>query len=356
VSQTHPTPAILTRDKPPRPSRESQTNQEQAHQDIVKSHFGTPCVWLSEPRGEASTFARPKVETKLWDDQEVVGFLHLTVRRRVICDYRPRQPWAGVRIAIVMSDHVVRLPQNAQKDASRSVDLQTLLLATEEFEEFLTELSRLAAVAVQGDISCGITIRSEHGPMTVASSDERASQLDEVQYSQSEGPCLQSLREDMVVSVPDLAVEDRWPEYQPRALAQGVRSSLSTPLHNIDSKPVGALNLYAWAPAVFGPQERALAEGFAAEASRAMALARRQADRLALTRQLEAALVSRRVIDQAIGVIMAQNRCGPDDAFAILRGASQTRNVKLRLVAAEVVTSVSGEPVQPESDFRHPTS
>ncbi len=56
-----------------------------------------------------------------------------------------------------MSDHVARLPRNDHKDASRSVDLQTLLLATEEFEEFLTELSQLAAVAVGGDISCGIT-------------------------------------------------------------------------------------------------------------------------------------------------------------------------------------------------------
>jgi AmiR/NasT family two-component response regulator len=66
-----------------------------------------------------------------------------------------------------------------------------------------------------------------------------------------------------------------------------------------------------------------------------------------LTTQLEAALTSRATIDQAIGIIMGQNRCDADRAFDLLRAASQNRNVKLRTVAAEIVAAVSGKPPTP---------
>ncbi|HEX5288842.1 MAG TPA: ANTAR domain-containing protein [Streptosporangiaceae bacterium] len=70
----------------------------------------------------------------------------------------------------------------------------------------------------------------------------------------------------------------------------------------------------------------------------------RQAEQADLTEQLRAALASRAVIDQALGVIMGQERCTSARAFEILRSASQNRNIKLREVAASIVTSVSGAP------------
>ena len=69
--------------------------------------------------------------------------------------------------------------------------------------------------------------------------------------------------------------------------------------------------------------------------------------RFSLTNQLRAALASRSVIDQAIGIIVAQERCPAAQAFAILRTASQKRNVKLREIARDIVTSVSGAPPEP---------
>ena len=86
---------------------------------------------------------------------------------------------------------------------------------------------------------------------------------------------------------------------------------------------------------------------FAACAAGALALAARQASYAALTDQLRAALASRSVIDQAIGIIVAQERCPAAQAFAILRTASQKRNVKLREIARDIVTSVSGAPPEP---------
>ncbi len=66
-----------------------------------------------------------------------------------------------------------------------------------------------------------------------------------------------------------------------------------------------------------------------------------------LTGQLRASLASRAVIDQAIGVIMAQQRCTATDAFDVLRSASQNRNIKLRQVAEQIITGLTGHPPQP---------
>ncbi|OSC50183.1 antitermination regulator, partial [Streptomyces sp. 4F] len=66
---------------------------------------------------------------------------------------------------------------------------------------------------------------------------------------------------------------------------------------------------------------------------------------------LQATLRSRTVIDQAMGVIMGQQRCGADDAFAFLRAASQNRNIKLRDLCVQLIQNVTGEPPQ-EGSFQ----
>ena len=227
--------------------------------------------------------------------------------------------------------------------ASATAELQELLLATEDITGFLDHLATLAVTVLPADTSCGITLRREHGAMTVASSDARASQVDEIQYGHDEGPCLHSLRTGQAVVVDDLAADDRWGAYRMPALGHGIRSSLSLPLRT-NGEIIGALNIYAGTPHAFGPQEQRAACRFADEASRALALAVRIADRTDMSDHLQTALVSRAVIDQALGIIMGQNRCTADEAFDLLRTISQNRNIKLRDIAAEMVTAVSGRP------------
>jgi GAF domain-containing protein len=230
--------------------------------------------------------------------------------------------------------------------AVSAAELQALLLSTAGIEEFLQKVADLAASRVTAGLSCGITLRPGGRPLTVASSDELAATVDEVQYGIDKGPCLHAMRTGEVVHVPDTAGEPRWAGFEVRAAAHGVRSSLSIPLI-ADDKQLGALNLYAPVADAFGPAELRRAEGFASTASGALALAVRQAEQADLTAQLRAALASRAVIDQALGIIMAQERCTPGRAFEILRAASQNRNVKLRDVADSIVTSISGEPPRP---------
>ena len=96
--------------------------------------------------------------------------------------------------------------------------------------------------------------------------------------------------------------------------------------------------------AAFGPAETARAEQFAGHASGALTLALRMASCNDTNDQLRSSMVSRAVIDQALGVIMATERCPQDRAFAVLKTVSQNTNVKIRDLAASIVTSVSGEP------------
>lgn len=89
------------------------------------------------------------------------------------------------------------------------------------------------------------------------------------------------------------------------------------------------------------------AEAFAATAAGALTLAVRQAEQAGLPVQLRSALASRAAIDQAPGIIMARERCTSEEAFGILRAASQHLNLKLRQEAADIVSAVSGQPPQP---------
>jgi len=243
-------------------------------------------------------------------------------------------------------------PTHAAFDVASSAagELQQLLLATEDITDFLDQVATLTTKVLPGELSCGITLRRGRGVTTMASSDTRASQVDEIQYGHDEGPCLHSLATGKVVVVDDLASDDRWGGYQMPALGHGVRSSLSLPLHT-DGQVIGALNIYATEPRTFGPPEQLIARQFADEASRALVLAIRIAERTEMSEHLQTALASRAVIDQALGIIMGQNRCTADKAFEVLRTASQNRNVKLRDIAAEMVTAVGGQPPVTEPRF-----
>lgn len=234
---------------------------------------------------------------------------------------------------------------------SAAAELQQLLIDTESLLDFLAEVSRYAAATVGPGLSCGITLSRDGRPFTVASSDDTAGSLDEVQYGHHSGPCLTAMRTGEVVAIHDLAAEDRWDTYRLDALAHGIGSVLSIPLL-ISPGDNGALNLYSGQPWVFTPDQVRQAEGFAGEATRALRLAWRLADKVELTDHLEAALASRTIIDQALGIIMGQNRCTADDAFEILRAASSHRNIKLRDVAHDIITRVSGQPPPPGTPFR----
>ena len=235
--------------------------------------------------------------------------------------------------------------------SSTAPHLLGLLVQSPDLDAFLTRLARLAAEAVTPAAGCGITIRRDGRPFSPAVSNDLAAQVDELQYVADEGPCLDALRSGTVIVVDDLTQEQRWNQYRPAATAHGVVSSLSLPLV-VDGERLGALNLYSSTAAAFTGPIREQAEGFAGQAADALTVAMRHVRQAQLQEQLAQAMVSSSIIDQAIGILMAQQRCTATTAFDLLRQASQNRNRKLRDVAADLITRVSGAPPQPRPAFK----
>jgi GAF domain-containing protein len=217
--------------------------------------------------------------------------------------------------------------------------LQEMLLRTDTLDEFLGELAVRAAQETSH--RCGITVRSDRGePFTAASSDELTRELDEMQYAEGAGPCLEALNTGVPVFVTDMALETRWGSYPKHAVGIGARSSMSYPMLS-GEVAIGALNLYAFEPSTPGGAMQARAAQIAEHAAGALALALRIAERGELIHNLRVALTSRSVIDQATGILMAEQRCDAETAFELLRKASQGRNTKLREVAAAIVAAVA---------------
>jgi GAF domain-containing protein len=176
-----------------------------------------------------------------------------------------------------------------------------------------------------------------------ASSDDFARRLDVIQYEVDDGPCRTAAHENVIVVVEDVARDLRWPVFSRRATAEGAGATLSVPLP-VQGAAIGVLNLYAAVPRVFDEEEKARTQRFAEQAAVAVALALQLAERDEHCRNLEAALASRTTIDQALGILMGQRRVNAVEAFDLLRRLSQRSNIKLRDVAAALITEVAGEP------------
>jgi GAF domain-containing protein len=219
-------------------------------------------------------------------------------------------------------------------------------------DSFLESLVRLAADVVIPPAATGIALVRDGQPVTVVTSDESAEHVDQLQYAAGEGPSLDAVRTRARVEVPDLRDDARWPRWAGSALDAGVRAVLVCPLQTGDHA-LGALNLYAFAPEVFTRTEVRRVEIFAAQAAGALQVMRREIAKEQVIRDLEAALDSRGTIDQAIGIVMSQQRCGSEEALRLLRAHSSNTNRKLRDVAGEIVARASGGPALDEGSANH---
>jgi GAF domain-containing protein len=225
-------------------------------------------------------------------------------------------------------------------------DLLGLLLETQHVDAFLQSITEQAVAEIDPTFVGGLTARQQGRYLTVASTDPRARLVDQAQYRQRSGPCVEALESGHEVLVEEMCQEERWGDFRWHAVANGIGSSFSMPV-TVRSTVVAGLNLYAPTVRAFGPDKRAAAAAFAEAASTAVGLALRLAEQEQLTEQLQQALVSRSVIDQALGILMSGHKLDADEAFDILRKASQEQNVKVRAIAARLIQIVTGKPPVP---------
>lgn len=226
--------------------------------------------------------------------------------------------------------------------------LQTSLLEATDVQGVATAVAESAASTLPGAVAASVTLRRHGHATTVGASDARALRCDEAEYAEGAGPCLAAADWGRTVVVQDVTREERWPVWRQAATAEGFGGAAAFPVGSGDDVTV-SLNVYCAGPVDWSDATVVLGERYAAEISRVLAWSVRLADLSTTTADLRAALESRAAIDQAIGVVMAQNRCGPDDALELLRRASQRQNVKLRDLAHDVVLRVGGE--EPSTTF-----
>lgn len=214
--------------------------------------------------------------------------------------------------------------------------LAGVVLSEQDLSGALTRITQVAVAVVPSCDGASLTMRDKGQPTAPAADSEWSRGLDELQYAEQEGPCLDCLREGSVMRVRDIRADSRFPSYGPRAAERGVGSVLSLPLA-ADGRTVGALNLYSRRLDAFDREALATGEVLAAHAALAVQTATAFFSHRDLADQLREAISSRAVIEQAKGVLVAQHRCPPDEAFELLVAASQRSNTKLRDVAARLV-------------------
>jgi GAF domain-containing protein len=216
-------------------------------------------------------------------------------------------------------------------------ELTGLLLEESSLLGLLEQVLELTSEAVDSCAAVSVTVVDERGRyVTAAASGPDAREVDATQYELDEGPCIDSLHTGRVHHLADLQTEQRWPGFCERARQLGYRTVLAVPL-TAGRDTIGALNVFAAGPNGLSEDDIALAGRIAAPAATTLANARAYGSVSRLATQLQEALESRALIEQAKGIVMARERCSADQAFELLRQASQTGNRKLRDVAASVV-------------------
>jgi GAF domain-containing protein len=213
--------------------------------------------------------------------------------------------------------------------------LAQFVLGESTLDSVLESVVDIAKQALPGPPEISITLVNGQ-PLTMAASGQLAVDVDERQYETGYGPCLDAVRLGEVVVVSDLTQETRWPDYVPRALEAGVAASVSIPIP-IEDRHIGAMNIYTRQTNVFDDDAIETARTIAGFAAVALVNADRYQKTETLAKQLEAALQSRAVIDQAKGILIARDHCTADEAFDTLVTLSQHSNRKLRDVAAALV-------------------
>jgi GAF domain-containing protein len=201
-------------------------------------------------------------------------------------------------------------------------------------DETLDAIVHAARDTVPGFEHVGISIVHRSGEVeTKAGTGPLVWELDDLQYSFREGPCYDALHADPVMIMESVEAEQRWPNYRPKAAEKGLRSQFGLRLYTED-QTLGSLNLYSTSSEGVDRDALQLAELFATHAAIAVGRSR-------FEHQLQESVSSRQLIGTAVGIIMQRYQITEERAFQFLVRASTTSNIKLRLIAQEVLDTTN---------------
>lgn len=227
----------------------------------------------------------------------------------------------------------LRHQQDAELEIAHGfAEVERQLVAADDLDETLARVCQLAVSLIKGCEYAAITLVEGNRPWTTRGATDIVPELvDRLQYDTGQGPCLDAIRLDDILRVDDLSRDDRWPQFAPRAVERtGIRSMLSFRLF-VQSNVLGALNLYSKRPSAFTSPRQTIELGEIFATHAAVVLSGRR-----LVEQLQGAMTSRDTISLAMGRLMGRQGLTREEAFDVLRRASQRTNVKVRDIAERI--------------------
>jgi transcriptional regulator with GAF, ATPase, and Fis domain len=237
-------------------------------------------------------------------------------------------------LSVLRSGSRHQMPKNATDVARALAETARTINSPRTLAETLDAIVHAAQVSVPGFDHVGISI--VHGKdkiETKAATGQLVWELDGLQYRLMEGPCVEAMFEEPIVSAPNLRHEQRWPRYVPEAVQHGVRAQLGYRLY-VDGQTMGGLNFYSTVSDTLDDGACEVGELFAVHATVALGRAMEEDT-------LNIALTTRGLIGQAVGLTMARFEISSARAFQYLVRASSTSNIKVRDIAEEVVNQAN---------------
>lgn len=230
------------------------------------------------------------------------------------------------------------------------IELTDTLVDDYDVIDFLDVLAR-KVVDLLDVTACGLVLADSHGTLNlIAASSEESRLLELFQLQNSEGPCLDCYRTGIPVQCHDAAAAgERWPRFAPAALSIGFAAVHALPMR-LRSTVIGAMNLFSAQPGSLSPETVAVAQSFADVATIGILHERTLRQHEIITEQLQTALNSRILIEQAKGVLAERLNISVDDAFTALRAYARSGNHRLHGVATAVVQGTLHLSHRPRSD------
>jgi GAF domain-containing protein len=218
-------------------------------------------------------------------------------------------------------------------------ELARLTVNADPPEQTLRRVAELAKRTLGKVEDVSLTLIERGHPRSVVFTGPLAVQLDERQYELGFGPCLDAAKTGQTLVVDTDDANTPYSEFARIAARAGVRHVVSTGMP-LAQRSIGGMNIYQTAEGAFSPAFLEHAEVFANYAAVAVNNIASYADATNQAAHLRTAMQSRAVIEQAKGILMARDRCSPDEAFELLKRISQHRNAKLRDIAQTIVDSI----------------
>jgi GAF domain-containing protein len=216
--------------------------------------------------------------------------------------------------------------------------LASLAIQNEDVSSTVQVIAELAGAAIKGADHCSISMVRDGKIKTVASLTEAGYALDDIQYATGEGPCLSSIQKHGTFHIPDMDADETWPKFSKRAAQKTAIKSLLGFVLEVGDDSLGAINLMSDSVEAFEDEDLITGAFFAGPAAVALSNALAREKDQQHIKNLEQGMVTRQMIGQAVGIIMAARHVSADEAFEQMKRISQSTNVKLRDIAEDLVS------------------